>query len=147
MKSVMASSASFFAFLAAVLGLEALFDSWWDLDEESLLPLMAAAGALVPILFVARRIKPQWFWPEREWPKNRDAASAVILAFCFFVFLLVWGALVGEPWSANVAWSAGSAAGVFAALVIVSYVERLIRRREARKAAWRPRITSLASSR
>jgi hypothetical protein len=133
MKSVMASSAYFFAFLASVVGLEALFASWWDLDEDSLLPLMAAAGALVPLLYVARLLKPRWFRPAQEWPENRIVAWAAILAACFFVFLLVWGVLVDEPRNANIAWSAGGAAAVFAAMVIVSYVERLIRAREARK--------------
>jgi len=133
-KGFIASGAYLFAALAVLFAIEALFAGWWDLPEEdSLLPLFAAAGVILVPVLVLRRRKPQLIYGDKDWSQSHIVAAAAVFSAGFFLFVLVWGILVREEWSKNFAWSAGGAMVMFAALVATGYVERLIRRREARK--------------
>jgi hypothetical protein len=134
MRGFIASTAYLFAVFAALLAIEALFAGWWDLpDEESLLPLLAAAGVVFVPVLVLRRRRPKLIYGDREWPDSHIVAASAVLAAEIFLFLLIWGIAVREEWSENLVWSAGGAVIMFAVFVATGYLERLIRRREARK--------------
>ena len=133
MRSYIGFVAYLFAFFGALLALEALFAAWWDLPEESMLPFFAAAGTLLAPLLILRRGKPPLFRDGMEWSRERVVASSAALAAALLVFSLVWGLIVRERWTENLGWSVGGAAAAFAGLLVVGYIERYVREREACK--------------
>ena len=129
------------AFFAVLFAIEAAFAAWWDLPDDSLLPLFAAGAVVVlPVLLLraVRRSPAPRFEPGGNWAREHVIASSAVLATATFVFVFLWGVLVRQQWDANLAWSAGGAGAVFVAMVVVGYVERAIRDREARKRGIRP---------
>jgi hypothetical protein len=123
-------------FFAMLVTVEAVFAAWWDLPDESFLALFAAGAVVVlPVLLLraARRSPEPRFEAGIRWATEHVIASSAVLAIALFSFVFVWGVVVREPWGENLAWSAGGAAALLAAMVVFGYTERAIRRREARK--------------
>jgi hypothetical protein len=126
----------FMGVFALLLVIEAAFAAWWDIPDDSLLPLFGAGAVLflpLVLLRAARRDPRPRFEAGHKWADEHVIASSAVLAVALLLFLLVWGVVVREPWGENLASSAGAAAAVFGAMVAFSYAEEAIRRREARK--------------
>ena len=112
------------------------FAAWWDLADDSLLPLFAAGAVVVlPVLLLraGRRSPAALFDSCGNWAREHVIASSAVLATAVFVFVFLWGVFVRQQSDADLAWSAGGAGGVFVTMVVLGYVERAIRDREARK--------------
>lgn len=121
------------ACFGAIIALEAVFAAWWEIDPDAdPLPYMAAGAVVIGCVFLLRHRIRSFRGFDMRWSRDHVIASSGVFASAFFAFLVVWGVLVREPWRDNVLWSAGGAAAVFAALVLIGYAERIVAR-EARK--------------
>ena len=133
MKGYIAFVAYLLAVFGAIVTLEAVFAAWWEIDaDEDPLPFMTAGAVVVGCLAVLRRRVRSFYRSDMRWSRDHIIGSSGILAIGLFAFLLVWGVLVRESWRDNVVWSAGGAAVVFVALILLGYGERIVAR-EARK--------------
>jgi hypothetical protein len=92
-----------------------------------------AGAVLLPPLLILRRGKPPLFQEGMEWSRDHIVAASAALASGLLLFALVWGLVVRERWTENLASSAGVAGSMFVVLLAIGYVARFVRMREARK--------------
>jgi hypothetical protein len=123
-----------FGVFGAILVLGGLFSAWWDISEDSMLPLLAAIAVLYPpLLFFGKRMRRP-FSQGTEWAGEHVLQGSLALGLSMFVFLFVWGLIERTAWLENLAWSAVAAAGVFVVVALTSSVQRRVRTRRTRKA-------------